>query len=57
MTVDIEIYWCIDQIGEDGIAHPPHEWRGAKSLEEALTNPPRGQTPVLQDRSLADQKR
>jgi catechol 2,3-dioxygenase-like lactoylglutathione lyase family enzyme len=53
---NLEIYWCIDQIGEDGIARPAHEWRGAKSLEEALANPPRGQTPVINDVSLLKQK-
>ena len=49
---NLEIYWGIDQIGTEGIARPANEWRGAKSLEEAIANPPPGQTPVLHDRSL-----
>ena len=36
----IEFYWGIDQIGADGVVRPPHEWRSAKSLEEAVANPP-----------------
>lgn len=49
---NLEVYWGIDQIGTEGRARPAAEWRGAKSLEEAVANPPPGQTPVLQDRSL-----
>jgi catechol 2,3-dioxygenase len=37
---NLEFYWGIDQIGADGIVRPPHEWRGAKTLEEAVANPP-----------------
>jgi len=48
----LEIYWGLDQIGTDGVARPRSEWRGAKSLEEAIANPPPGQLPVVQDRSL-----
>lgn len=51
---NLEIYWSIDQIGTEGIARPAQEWRGAKSLEEALANPPPGQRPMLQDLSLLD---
>jgi catechol 2,3-dioxygenase len=51
---NLEIYWNIDQVGTDGTVRPGSEWRGAKSLEEALANPPRGQTPVLHDRSLLE---
>ena len=54
---NLEIYWGLDQIGTEGIARPREEWRGAKSLEEALANPPSGQTPVLHDKSLLDAKR
>jgi len=53
---NLEIYWGLDQIGTEGISRPAKEWRGAKSLEEALANPPPGQTPVLYDRSLLDKK-
>ena len=48
----LELYWGIDQIGTDGVARPRSEWRGAKSLEEAIANPPPGQVPVVHDRSL-----
>ena len=39
---NIEFYWDIDQIGADGVSRPPHEWRSAKSLEEAVAHPPLG---------------
>lgn len=48
----LEIYWGLDQIGTDGVARPSSEWRGAKSLEEAIANPPPGQVPVVHDKSL-----
>jgi catechol 2,3-dioxygenase-like lactoylglutathione lyase family enzyme len=53
---NLEIYWGIDQIGTEGISRPASEWRGAKSLEEAIANPPPGQTPVLHDPLLLAQK-
>jgi catechol 2,3-dioxygenase-like lactoylglutathione lyase family enzyme len=49
---NLEIYWCIDQIGTDGVARPASEWRGAKSLEDAIANPPPGQMPVVHDKTL-----
>lgn len=49
---NLEIYWGLDQIGSEGIARPSEQWRGAKSLEEALANPPPGQQPVLHDQAL-----
>ena len=52
---NLEIYWGLDQVGSDGITRPKEQWRGAKSLEEALANPPLGQTPVVQDKSLLEQ--
>lgn len=39
---NLEFYWDIDQIGADGISRPAHEWREAKTLEEAAANPPVG---------------
>jgi catechol 2,3-dioxygenase-like lactoylglutathione lyase family enzyme len=53
---NLEIYWGLDQVGSDGITRPKEQWRGAKSLEEALANPPLGQTPVVHDKSLLDQQ-
>ncbi len=49
---NLEIYWGLDQIGTDGKARPANEWRGAKTLEEAIANPPPGQLPVVHDKLL-----
>lgn len=49
---NLEIYWGLDQVGADGVVRPGREWRGAKSLEEAVANPPPGQVPVVHDKSL-----
>lgn len=51
---NLEIYWGIDQIGTDGSVRPKQEWRGAQTLEEAIANPPPGQTPELHDVSLLE---
>jgi catechol 2,3-dioxygenase len=48
----LEIYWGLDQVGSDGITRPAAEWKGAKSLAEAIADPVRGQDTTLQDRSL-----
>lgn len=53
---NLEIYWSIDQIGTGGDARPATQWRGARTLEDAVANPPPGQQPVLQDRSLLNVK-
>jgi catechol 2,3-dioxygenase-like lactoylglutathione lyase family enzyme len=50
----LEIYWGIDQIGSEGRARPPAEWKGARSLGEAIADPVRGQDTNLQDRSLRE---
>jgi catechol 2,3-dioxygenase-like lactoylglutathione lyase family enzyme len=52
----LEIYWGLDQVGSEGVSRPASEWRGAKSLEEAIANPPPGQNPVVYDRSLLAKK-
>jgi hypothetical protein len=49
---NLEIYWGLDQIGTDGVSRPAQEWRGAKSLELAIANPPPGQIPVVHDKTL-----
>ena len=41
---NLEIYWNIDQVGTDGTARPAAEWLPAKSLEDAVANPVKGQT-------------
>ena len=48
----LEIYWGLDQVGSDGITRPPAEWKGAKSLEEAIDNPVRGQDVRVFDERL-----
>jgi catechol 2,3-dioxygenase len=48
----LEIYWGIDQIGSDGQVRPPSEWKGARSLENAVADPVRGQDTSLRDPSL-----
>jgi catechol 2,3-dioxygenase-like lactoylglutathione lyase family enzyme len=39
----LEIYWGVDQVGSDGRVRPPQEWRGVRSLEQAIANPVPGQ--------------
>ena len=51
---NLEIYWGLDQIGADGVSRPSSEWRGAKSLEEAIANPPPGQVALVHDQSLLE---
>jgi catechol 2,3-dioxygenase len=41
---NLEIYWNIDQVGPEGTVRPAAEWLPAKSLEEAVANPVKGQT-------------
>ncbi len=53
----LEIYWGLDQVGADGKVRPGSEWRGTKSLEEAVANPPPGQIPKLADPSLLKPKK
>jgi catechol 2,3-dioxygenase-like lactoylglutathione lyase family enzyme len=48
----LEIYWGIDQVGSDGQVRPPAEWKGARSLEDAVADPVHGQDTSLRDPSL-----
>ena len=48
----LEIYWGLDQIGSDGITRPAHEWKGARSLEQAIDDPVRGQDTRVHDERL-----
>lgn len=52
----LEIYWGLDQLGDQDKARPSNEWHWAHTLEEAIGNPPPGQSPTLQDPSLIDGK-
>ncbi|MGE0222382.1 MAG: VOC family protein [Acetobacteraceae bacterium] len=48
----LEIYWGIDQIGSDGKARPPEQWKSATSLEAAIADPVVGQDTTVMDPSL-----
>ena len=50
----LEIYWGLDQVGDNEASRPESEWRWAHTLEEAIANPPPGQKPVLKDPSLLE---
>ena len=50
----LEIYWCIDQVGSNGRARPPEEWREAQTLEDAIDDAPPGQDTSLIDPSFRD---
>lgn len=39
----LEIYWGLDQVGEDGKVRAPEEWRECFTLEEAVADAPPGQ--------------
>ena len=52
----LEIFWGLDQVGSDGQVRPAQEWKGARSLEEAIANPVRGQDTTLHDPSLLEPK-
>ena len=39
----LEIYWGLDQVGDDGRIRPPQEWRECFTLEEAVADAPPGQ--------------
>ncbi len=43
----LEIYWDIDQIGDNARARPASEWKGASSLEQAIADPVVGQDTTL----------
>ncbi len=49
----LEIYWGLDQVGSDGRSRPSNEWKWAHSLEQAITDPVRGQDPTLINPALA----
>ncbi|MGH6771475.1 MAG: VOC family protein [Xanthobacteraceae bacterium] len=48
----LELFWGLDRVASDDVVRPRSEWRPARSLEEAIDNPVRGQNPVVQDKSL-----
>ena len=48
----LEIYWGVDQVGSDGQSRPASEWKGAKSIAEAIADPVPGQDTTLFDPKL-----
>jgi catechol 2,3-dioxygenase-like lactoylglutathione lyase family enzyme len=48
----LEIYWGIDQIGSNGTVRGPEEWKGARSIEDAIADPVKGQDTTVQDPTL-----
>ena len=48
----LEVYWGIDQVGSEGRVRPPHEWKGAQSIEAAIADPVVGQDTSLRDPSI-----
>ena len=48
----LEIYWGIDQIGSGGEVRPSSEWKGARSLEDAVADPVKGQDTSLRNPAL-----
>jgi catechol 2,3-dioxygenase len=52
----LEIYWGLDRVAADGRVRPKGEWREAHTLEDALRNPPPGQSVQLRDPSLIERR-
>ena len=50
----LEIYWGLDRVGTDGYIRPANEWKGAKTLRDAIADPVRGQDTILNDPSALD---
>ena len=50
----LEIYWGLDRVGADGYIRPAHEWKGAKTLRDAIADPVRGQDTRLKNPSILD---
>ena len=48
----LEIYWGLDQVGSDGKVRLREQWKGARSLAEAIADPVVGQDTTLRDASL-----
>ena len=50
----LELYWGVDQIGDDGRSRPEEEWRQTMTLEDAVRIAPPGQDTTLRDKALSD---
>jgi catechol 2,3-dioxygenase-like lactoylglutathione lyase family enzyme len=51
----LEIYWGLDRVKPDGYIRPANEWKGAKTLRQAIADPVRGQDTTLKDSSILDE--
>ena len=45
----LEIYWGLDRVKADGYIRPGSEWKGAKTLRQAIADPVKGQDTTLKD--------
>jgi catechol 2,3-dioxygenase-like lactoylglutathione lyase family enzyme len=52
----LEIYWDVDQVGNDGAVRPATEWKWALSLREAVLDPVEGQDTTLLDKARLDRE-
>jgi catechol 2,3-dioxygenase-like lactoylglutathione lyase family enzyme len=52
----LEIYWNVDQVGEDGYTRPGEQWKWALSLREAVLDPVNGQDTTLLDPTRMDRE-
>ena len=50
----LEIYWGLDRVGADGYIRPAHEWKGARTLRDAIADPVKGQDTTLKDQSILE---
>ena len=50
----LEIYWGLDRVGPDGYIRPANEWKGARTLRDAIADPVKGQDTTLNDPSVLD---
>ena len=51
----LEIYWGLDRVGADGYIRPASEWKGARTLRDAIADPVSGQDTTLKDSSVLDE--
>jgi catechol 2,3-dioxygenase len=50
----LEIYWGLDRVGPNGYIRPANEWKGARTLRDAIADPVKGQDTTLNDPSVLD---
>jgi len=52
----LEIYWGLDRVKADGYIRPANEWKGARTLRDAIADPVKGQNTTLKDSSILDEE-